>query len=219
MYNSCLALFGRSNEIVYPVSNYLAVMISALAASFVGFRAGRHLGLCVFPLLTSILPKVNCLNDRARLWIFPILFLITIPSQIVPVVLLPVGHYTYFIYSTIFAPLGSLTRYGLSIAFNINSDFPVGTLLANVIGSFIYFGIVAIQQYVHIRSPLVQHILTSLIQGYCGCLTTVSTFILELDTIKRRRYLYAYFLMTILPVQIVYILIGDIFNLLCSPVS
>jgi fluoride ion exporter CrcB/FEX len=101
----------------------------------------------------------------------------------------------------------------------VNSNFPLGTLLANVIGSYIYFGMVAINEYVHTSSQIEQQVVISVIQGYCGCLTTVSTFILEVDTIKKRKFIYLYFIITLLPIQIVYIILGDIFSLLCSPSS
>lgn len=219
MYYSCVALFGPSSHYAYPVSNYLAVIVSVFSSSFIGFIIGRHLSIFILPPSSTTTKTVQYLNDNVRIWFFPILIILSIPLLILLAVFLPTGHYTYFIYSVIFAPFGSLTRYILSIIFNSNPNFPLGTLLANVTGSYIYFGMVAINEYVETLSPLVKQILISIIQGYCGCLTTVSTFILELDTIKKRKYIYTYFIMTLLPIQIVYIVLGDIFSLLCSPSS
>ena len=217
MYNSCVALFGPSSHYIYPVSNYLAVIVSAFASSFVGFVMGRHFSIFIFPSSPSKTRRAQYLNDHVRIWLFPLLILISIPLLILLAVLLPTGSYTYFIYSAIFAPFGSLTRYLLSVIFNTNTNFPLGTLLANIIGSYIYFGMVTINEYVSTLSPLVRQVIMSVIQGYCGCLTTVSTFILELDTIKKRRYIYAYFIATVLPIQVVYIILGDIFSSICSP--
>ncbi|CAF0972363.1 unnamed protein product [Rotaria magnacalcarata] len=222
MYNSCVALFGPSSHATYPISNYLAVMISVLSSSFIGFIIGRHISVFILSplsllLLSNAISKVQYLNERVCLWLFPVLIIISIPLLVLLAVLLPIGHYTYFIYSVIFAPFGSLTRYILSIVFNTNANFPLGTLFANVIGSYIYFGLVTIQEYVYISSPLVTQVIIGIIQGYCGCLTTVSTFMLELDTIKRRSYIYAYVIITLLPIQIVYIILGDIFTYICSP--
>jgi len=217
MYNSCVALFGPSSHYIYPVSNYLVVMISAFAASFVGFLIGRHLSLFLFPTSQRTISRAQYINDHVRIWLFPLLVFISIPLIISLTILLPVGHYTYFIYSVLLAPFGSLTRYVLSIIFNKNPNKPLGTFLANVLGSYLYFGLVAIQQYVHHLSLLDKQVILSFIQGYCGCLTTVSTFLLELNTIKKRKYVYFYFLFTVLPVQIVYIILGDIFHYICSP--
>ncbi|CAF3882516.1 unnamed protein product [Rotaria sordida] len=219
IYNSCIALFGPSSHLTYPISNYLSVIISVFSASFIGFIIGRHASIFILSLSSKSTKKVQYLNKSVQIWLFSILIFISIPLLVLLAVLLPVSHYTYFIYSIIFAPFGSLTRYILSIVFNINSNFPLGTLLANVIGSYIYLGMVAINQYVNITSPLVKQIIISIIQGYCGCLTTVSTFILELDTIKKRRYIYAYAIITVLFIQIVYIILAAKFSFLCSPQS
>jgi CrcB protein len=217
MYDSCLALFGPSSRYIYPVSNYFVVIIAAFASSFVGFVLGRHFSIFIAPPSIKSTERMQFLNDYMRIWLFPLLTLLSIPLLVLLAVLLPYGHYTYFIYSVIFAPIGSLTRYLLSIIFNTNPNFPLGTLIANILGSYIYFGMVAISIYVTTLSPLGAQIIISIIQGYCGCLTTVSTFILELDTIKKRKYIYAYFIITLLPVQIVYIILGDVFTSICSP--
>ncbi|CAF3328302.1 unnamed protein product [Rotaria sp. Silwood2] len=216
MYDSCLALFGSSSHFTYPVSNYFAVIFSVFSASFIGFIVGRHLSMFVSP---SSSEKVPYSNEFVQIWLFPLLIILSIPLLVLLAVLVPVGHYTYFIYSVIFAPFGSLTRYILSIVFNTNSNFPLGTLLANVIGSYIYLGMVAINEYVHTLSPLIKQIIISIIQGYCGCLTTVSTFMLELDTIKKRKYIYAYVIITLVLIQIVYIILARKFSFLCSPQS
>jgi fluoride ion exporter CrcB/FEX len=219
MYNSCVALFGPSSHFTYPVSNYLSVITSAFSSSYIGFIIGRHLSIFLLPSSQKTKRNVQYLNDHVRIWLFPVLIILSIPLLVLLAVLLPVGHYTYIIYSVIFAPFGSLTRYLLSLIFNTNPNFPYGTFLANVLGSYLYLGMVSITQYVHTLSPLTKQIINSIIQGYCGCLTTVSTFILELDTMKKRRYIYLYFILSLLSVQIVYIIFGDIFSLICSPSS
>ncbi len=219
MYSSCVALFGPSSQTTYPVSNYLSVITSAFSACYIGFVIGRHLSLFLLPTSQKTKKNVQYLNDNIRIWLFPVLIILSIPLLVLLAVLLPVGRYTYIIYSVIFAPFGALTRYLLSILFNKNPNFPFGTFLANVLGSYLYLGMVSLIQYVTILSPLTKQIINSIIQGYCGCLTTISTFILELDTMKKRRYIYIYFALSILSVQIFYIIFGDIFSLLCSPAS
>jgi CrcB protein len=216
MYDSCLALFGPSSYYTYPVSNYFTVLIAVFASSFVGFVIGRHLSTLTVPYSAIISKNAACLNKSLSTFFFPLLISLTTPLLILLACLLPVGRYTYFIYSVIFAPFGSLTRFVLSLAFNFNPNFPYGTLLANVFGSYIYLGMVAINAYDHSLSFLAMQIVTSMIQGYCGCLTTVSTFILELDSMKKRRYMYTYFIATVLPIQIVYIILGHFFSSLCS---
>lgn len=214
MYQSCVALFGPSSQFTFSVSNYLTLIISVFASSFVGFLIGGHLSLFIFPSKATA-KKSHVLPSSIRIWFFPVLIILSIPALVLLVVLLHLGYYTYFIYSVIFAPIGSLTRYTLSIFLNTNPKFPLGTWLANVLGSFIYLGMIAVNEYVQKLSPLATHIIFSVIQGYCGCLTTISTFILELSTMKKRKYAYIYFFASVLPVQIVYIILGDIFSYLC----
>lgn len=218
MYYACVALFGPSSHYIYSVSNYFSVMISLLSSSFVGFVIGRHLSVAILPSPSTTTKKtVLFIKDHVNRWVFPTLISISIPLLIILAALLPMGHSTYFIYSVIFAPFGALTRYLLSIALNTSSRFPLGTFVANLIGSSIYLGIVALLGYVQISSLLVRQILIGLLQGYCGCLTTVSTFILELNTIKERKLLYVYIFITFLPIQVAFIVLGALFPPLCSP--
>ena len=215
MYNSCLALFTTST---YAVSNYLTLLVSIFSSSFVGFLLGRHLSASLLPSPSTTERPMVFIQYHLHQLICPTFMCLTVPILIVLAALVPTSSYTYLIYSVILAPFGSLTRYALSISMNRNPNFPLGTLLANTIGSCLYLGIVAIQVHVPISSRLIQQILVSVITGYCGCLTTVSTLILELNTIQRYNWLYAYVACTLIPVQIVYITLGKLFPLLCSSV-
>lgn len=220
MYNSCLALFGPSSHHTYSASNYLSVIVSIFASSYLGFLLGRHLSVALLPSSSHQSRRIpRCFNKTFAMFLFPILILFSFLVLILLAVLLPTDSYTYLIYSLIFAPFGSLTRYIFGILFNTNGNLPWGTLLSNTLGSFLYLGIIALHSYLHISSFLIKQILISLIQGYCGCLTTVSTFILELTSIEKRRSAYMYFILTVCPVQILFIIFGQVFSLLCSPSS
>lgn len=218
MYYSCVGLFEHSALYSYSVSNYLSIMISLFSSSFIGFLMGRHLSHFLLPASSIVTMKRVLLKmkDHGNRWFFPILISISLPTSIILTVLLPIGRWTYFIYSIVFCPLGSLSRYLLSVVFNFNPQFPLGTLLANLCGSLIYFGVVAISQYVKISSFLLKQILIGILQGYCGCLTTVSTLITELNTIESKKYLYFYVIVTFVPIQIVYISLASVFSSICS---
>jgi fluoride exporter len=80
--------------------------------------------------------------------------------------------------------LGTLARYGLGIALKnwivtSNSNFPLGTLLVNVVGSFVLSLItqLALQNRVTDDWRLI------LGTGFCGAFTTFSTFELETHTL------------------------------------
>ena len=167
MYYSCVALFGPSSYYTYPVSNYFSVIVSLLSSSFVGFVLGRHLSVIILPSPSTTTKKtVLFIKDHVNRWVFPTLISISVPLLVILAALLPMGHSTYFIYSVIFAPFGALTRYLFSITLNTYSLFPLGTFVANLIGSSIYLGIVALLGYVQISSLLLRQILIGLMQGY-----------------------------------------------------
>lgn len=98
-------------------------------------------------------------------------------------------------FAILFAPFGAIFRYYLS-RLN-NSIFPYGTLLANVLGTTLLsiFTLLAKGRKTN-NNPIVSsfiscQVLSGLDDGFCGGLTTVSTFVAELLTLDiRKRYIY-----------------------------
>lgn len=97
---------------------------------------------------------------------------------------------------SVFAPLGALLRWYVS-RWNANwPNFKLYTFLVNVIGTFIYAVLLVCQlkfATLHGRNIL-DIVLSALMSGFCGCLTTVSTFVLELRYSPHtyRTYLYCF---------------------------
>jgi len=87
-------------------------------------------------------------------------------------------------FSIIFAPLGTWLRFYLSKLNTANPRFPWGTFLANIIGTAILAAILALQRTGN-RSLLQCQILQGWDEGFCGCLTTVSTFVMEVRKMDR----------------------------------
>lgn len=90
--------------------------------------------------------------------------------------------------------LGSVSRYGVSLLLRAYSmDFPLATLSVNILGSLILGFIVALfwkdaQSYSSLHATLKLAITV----GFCGGLTTFSTFSWEtFDLIKQGEYLLA----------------------------
>jgi len=92
--------------------------------------------------------------------------------------------------------LGSLTRYGIAILMRMHSmDFPIATLTVNIIGSLILGFTVA---FFWNKAPMHDTLKLALTVGFCGGLTTFSTFSWEtFDLIKNGDYLLAILYATI----------------------
>ncbi|KAI9481119.1 MAG: CrcB-like protein-domain-containing protein [Benjaminiella poitrasii] len=93
----------------------------------------------------------------------------------------------------VFAPVGALTRWYLSFYNGKIPSFPVGTYIANIFGTIVLAAISIVNSSPHvpmIACPVIQ----GLADGYCGCLTTISTFMVELTTLARKHsYIYGFF--------------------------
>ena len=87
--------------------------------------------------------------------------------------------------------IGSLSRYGISILLRMYSmDFPLATLSVNIIGSLI-LGFAAALFWK--EAPLHSTLKLAITVGFCGGLTTFSTFSWEtFDLIKQGEYLLAF---------------------------
>ena len=97
--------------------------------------------------------------------------------------------------SLVFAPLGCLLRFYASIKLNtVFPAFPLGTFTVNLVGTAL-FGMAWDLQHAAaagIAGSLVTcQLLQGVMQGFCGCLTTVSTWATELSSL-RRTHAYVY---------------------------
>ncbi|KAG0061447.1 hypothetical protein BGZ89_011440 [Linnemannia elongata] len=107
-----------------------------------------------------------------------------------------------------FAPAGAILRWYLS-RFNSRSKlFPLGTFAANLGGSIILAAIVCLQHTSAAggKSTLICHVLSGLQDGFCGCLTTISTFALEIKSLPRRAS-YVYGVVSVVVTQVFMLLI------------
>ena len=89
--------------------------------------------------------------------------------------------------------IGALCRWQLSRFNPFAPSFPLGTFTANITATVI-LGIAIIIQgrpSVTSLSTISCAILHGIDNGFCGCLSTISTFAVELDTLTRK-HAYAY---------------------------
>ena len=180
----------------------LAVLITTPMISLGSFRVGGHLALALDPFTPSLsLALVQRLVDRTMLlvacfsWLGAILMAIWPPDR-------PdtsVGRATWgqeswrgeSLFAAVFAPLGCLLRFYASLHLNpVNSSFPPGTFAVNMAGtvlSAIFFDL----QHIPIGGHIGCQVLQGAMDGFCGSLTTVSTWVMELQGLRlKRAYIY-----------------------------
>lgn len=87
---------------------------------------------------------------------------------------------------------GTLTRYTLSMkATPLLKLFPLGTFLANTSATALIGTFHILQRVHHLPSQNACAILQGLMDGYCGCLSTISTFAVEIGVLtKRKAWIY-----------------------------
>jgi len=103
--------------------------------------------------------------------------------------------------SLVFAPFGAMTRFLIALELNaVRGDFFVGTFAANVGGSILAAGVlIALAEYD--LAPLSCGALTAVQDGFCGALTTVSTFVKEIRLLGTKAS-YVYGLVTVAVTQV-----------------
>lgn len=89
----------------------------------------------------------------------------------------------------VFAPPGCLLRFYASKHLNaIIPSFPLGTFAVNIFGSAVLGMAFDLQHAtgIGVSQPNACVVLQGLMEGFCGCLTTVSTWVAELNGLRRR---------------------------------
>ncbi|KAJ1792357.1 hypothetical protein LPJ67_001585 [Coemansia sp. RSA 1938] len=111
-------------------------------------------------------------------------------------------------------PAGTLVRWKLS---KLNTrhgtarSLPIGTLLANIAGCAVLATVHTLQSGGIVRPSLTScQVLASISDGFCGCITTISTFAYELHTLSPRQST-TYTIVSIVTTQCLFILICGIY--------
>ncbi|KJR89604.1 uncharacterized protein SPSK_06228 [Sporothrix schenckii 1099-18] len=101
---------------------------------------------------------------------------------------------TDVLFALVFAPLGCLLRFYLSLKLNGTfATFPLGTFAANILGTAVLAMAWDLQHASAVAATRLVgcQVLQGIMDGFCGCLTTVSTWMAELSGL-RRRHAYVY---------------------------
>ncbi|KAK8022400.1 hypothetical protein PG993_013167 [Apiospora rasikravindrae] len=146
----------------------LAVIITTVSLSISGLFVGAHLAI----LLESVIPSLPFFATRKivdRAWR---------------------GRVTF---ALVFAPLGCLGRFYASLYLNGRiASFPLGTFAVNMFGTAV-LGMAWDLAHVPSGGIIGCQVLQGIEDGFCGCLTTVSTWVSELTGLRRRHaYIYGF---------------------------
>ncbi|KAL4076047.1 CrcB-like protein-domain-containing protein [Scleroderma citrinum] len=152
-----------------------------LAVSLASLSFGLHVSGSIVPYFPALRPPSR--NFRYILSMTSVLaYAATIPAYF----LLPANVRHQATAALLFSYPGTLTRYILSIYLNPRwKHFPLGTFTANTIGTALLGLFHVLQGLSSPVSPNACSLLQGLGDGYCGCLSTVSTFAVEVATLGR----------------------------------
>lgn len=227
---SQLALLSQTGAGQIPNGGFsfmaiLAVIILEVGLSLASLILGAHFAI----FSSSWLPQIH--TPYLRRFFDPLVVVLSLVLWIVTiclVVLFPKsGNHEYlwdpatwrgpYLFSLVFAPAGCLTRFFLSLKLNrYIAQFPLGTFTANLGGTMI-LGMAYSLQHAAIgssglggNSVVGCQVLQGIMDGFCGSMTTVSTWVLELSDSKRR-HAYVYGIVSlVVPLAMLVIEIGPL---------
>ena len=114
-------------------------------------------------------------------------------------------------FSCVFSFAGTYTRWHLAPLNAVFKDFKLGTFLVNVLGSWILGATLVLKKHFGSRLDQLGVVaLTGVTTGFCGCLTTVSTFAVELTSLSLRGT-YIYGLCSVILAQLGLVIIRGVY--------
>ncbi|RPA84310.1 hypothetical protein BJ508DRAFT_36500 [Ascobolus immersus RN42] len=159
-------------------------IIVTLCTSFGGLRLGRNIGRWIHAKVG--IEKISTVVLRGLDWLACILCMAVFPIALF-LGIFKSGTNQRFLWGMVFSPPGAIARYSLSRLLNPRlRGFPLGTFVVNMLGTGVLAGAI-VGRLVLERRGLGDGDLGGLVwlgalqDGFCGCLTTVSTFVVEAE--------------------------------------
>lgn len=179
----------------WSAASVLGMVITEVTVSLSALSFGAHLAIALLPLLSSI-PRMNMGKITNPLGVF--LGLGCWFGAVCLAIWPPHGAWRgQVVFAIVFAPMGTIVRYWLSVQLNrCIKSFPIGTFSANMLGTAL-LAMAYDLQHTNLQGNIVGgsiigcQVLAGITEGFCGCLTTVSTWVAELKSLRKRHaYLY-----------------------------
>lgn len=187
----------------YSFMAALSILIITIGLSLGALQVGAHLALGLEPYTPSIpFWFGRRIVDRSTVflalgcWLGAIFMAIWPPDRPGG----PVGNKSWVqetwrsqaLFALVFAPLGCLLRFYASLRLNGKiKSFPLGTFAVNIFGTMMEAVFLNLQR-VPVGGMIGCQVLQGMSDGFCGCLTTVSTWVAELNGLRiRHAYFYA----------------------------
>ncbi|KAI2609175.1 CrcB-like protein-domain-containing protein [Hypoxylon sp. NC1633] len=181
----------------YSFMALLAVTITTVSLSLSGLFIGAQLALALEPITPSLpFTITRKFLDRFAVflawgsWIGAVLLSTLPPDRFGS----PGAAETWrgrATFALVFAPLGCLGRFYASLYLNgYFASFPLGTFVVNIFGTAV-LGMSWDLAHIPLGGVIGCQVLQGVEDGFCGCLTTVSTWVAELAALQRRHaYVY-----------------------------
>lgn len=190
--------------------NVFSVLITTIALSAAGLKMGAHVAIFLQSYERRLPMRFVHGMDRISvvlavgLWAGAVIMAIVPPDRPSgpPGTAKPWRDETWrgrALFALVFAPLGCLLRFQASMRLNNRIvGFPLGTFCVNMFGTLVLAVVWDLQRLpsgsvstLPGRDRVSCQVLQGIEDGFCGCLTTVSTWILELSSL-RRNHSYRY---------------------------
>ena len=205
----------------YSFLALLAVLITTIGLSLMALQLGAHTALFLEPLTPSIPFLLNRkIIDRLFVllgwgcWLAAILMAIFPPDRPGG----PIGDASWTqetwrsqaLFALVFAPLGCLLRFYTSVYLNGRiKAFPLGTFAVNIFGTAMEAMFLDLQR-VPIGGMVGCQVLQGMSDGFCGCLTTVSTWVAELTGLRLRHAYFYGTMSVIMALSLMVIIMGSL---------
>ncbi|KAF7347388.1 MFS general substrate transporter [Mycena venus] len=163
-----------------------------ISLSLASLFFGMHIANLVSPYFRAAAPPGKLFRMTVT-----VLSVCTYAATIPAYFLLPQDYRHQATAALLFSFPGTLTRYLLSTSLNtLIPTFPLGTFVANSLGTALLGTFRVLQTANHPLPAASCTLIQGLADGYCGCLSTVSTFAAELSMLKIPGHKYRYGLIT-----------------------